>query len=65
MPAALDLLERGASRAARALQAGPRPADQCEAQRLAKTTLRRIWRRWRVVMRLAEMTEQLGSLALE
>ena len=65
MPAALDLLERAhriERGAARALQRGLHPAEQREAEGLAKITLRRTWQRRRMVERAAMMTDQLGSL---
>ncbi len=68
MPAALDFLERAhrvQRSAARALQAGLQPAEQREAEGLAKTTLAHTWQRHRVVVRVAEMTDRLGDLARE
>ena len=65
MPAALEFLERAhriERGAARALQTGLRPAEQRAAEGLTKTTLRRTWQRQRVVARLTEMTDRLGSL---
>jgi hypothetical protein len=65
-PAALDLLDRAhrlQRGAARALQAGLRPAEQREAEGLAKTTLQHTWQRRRVVAHVAEMAERLGSVA--
>ncbi len=68
MPAALDFLERAhrvQRGAARAMQAGLQPAEQREAEGQAKTTLSHTWQRRRVVERVAEMTDRLGSLARE
>jgi hypothetical protein len=67
-PAALDFLERaqGVRRGAvHALQAGLQPAEQRAAEGLAKITLAQTWQRRRVVERVEEMTERLGSLARE
>jgi len=67
-PAALEFLERahGVRRGAvHALQAGLQPAEQRAVEGLAKTTLAQTWQRRRVVERVTEMTERLGSLARE
>ena len=64
-PAALELLERAhriERGAARALQAGLRPAEQRAADGLVKTTLRRTWQRRRVAEHVAAMTDRLDSL---
>jgi hypothetical protein len=68
MPAALDFLERAhrvRRSAVRSLQAGLQPAEQRQAEGLAKTTLTRTWQRRRVVEHLAGVTERLGSLVQE
>jgi hypothetical protein len=67
-PAALDFLERAHSvrrGAVHALQAGLQPAEQRAADGLAKTTLPRTWQRRRLVARVAEMAERLGTWADE
>jgi hypothetical protein len=50
---------------ARALQAGLQPAEQREAEGLARTMLTHTWQRRRVVEHLAGMTERLSSLVHE
>src|SRR5208337_852906 len=65
-PAALELLERAhriERGAARALQAGLRPAEQRAADGLVTTTLQRTWQRRRVAEHVAAaMTDRLDSL---
>ena len=68
MPAALDFLERAhrvQRSAARSLQAGLQPAEQREAEGLARTTLTQTWQRRRLVAHVAAVTEQLGNLVHE
>jgi TrwC relaxase/AAA domain len=68
MPGALDFLERAhrvRRSAVRSLQAGLQPAEQRQAEGLAKTTLAHTWQRRRVVEPVAGMTERLRNLVRE
>ena len=68
MPGALDFLERAhrvRRSAVRSLQAGLQPAEQRQAEGLAKTTLAHTWQRRRVVEHLAGVTERLRGLVQE